>query len=108
MSRRTAAGVADRHALLSGQSYPAAVSSRAPNAQYMPYRSDSPFENPYARSASDMVGAPKKELYGSDAQQRAAADIEEQNDMRLEGLSDRIRLLKDVRWLLTDLNWHWC
>lgn len=97
MSRRTAAGVADRHALLSGQSYPAAVSSRAPNAQFTPYRSDSPFENPYARSASDMIGAPKKDFFGSDAQQRAAADLEEQNDMRLEGLSERIRMLKDVR-----------
>lgn len=97
MSRRNAAGVADRHALLAGQTYPSAVSTRASNSPYIPYRSDSPFENPYARNAADTFGAPKKEtFYGSDAQQRAAADLEEQNDMRLEGLSERIRMLKDV------------
>ncbi|WFD33738.1 protein transport protein bet1 [Malassezia cuniculi] len=88
----------NRHALLTGQSYPSALSSGVPSPQYTPYRTDSPFENPYARSYGDTIGAPKKEpFYGNDAQQRTAADLEEQNDMRLEGLSERIRMLKDVR-----------
>jgi len=82
---------------------------------------ESPFENPYnAPSRSmDQVGAPKKEpggqsgsvslFSGTIGQQNSAADLEEQNDARLNGLSERIKMLKDVRKRCsqTDFDGHW-
>jgi blocked-early-in-transport protein 1 len=107
MSRR--AGVTDRHALLSSSAYPS--SSRSSPA---PYRNASPFEQPYGTNTSDPyaeynTGAPKKEppysngaglggyptrngLYGA----RSAEQLEEQNDDKLEGLSAKVRILKDI------------
>jgi blocked-early-in-transport protein 1 len=106
MSRRPGAGVLDRHALLSTSAYPS--SSRSSPA---PYRNASPFEQPYGADTSDPyaeynVGAPKKEpplnggtnsssgrgLFGS----RTAEQLEEQNDDRLEGLTAKVRILKDI------------
>jgi blocked-early-in-transport protein 1 len=109
MSRRTGAGVVDRHALLSTSAYPS--SSRSSPS---PYRNASPFEQPYAENTSDPyseynVGAPKKEapLYGSGMNggnssgsglwgARSAEQLEEQNDDKLEGLSAKVRILKDI------------
>jgi hypothetical protein len=56
---------------------------------------------------SDYLGAPKKEngqsgsalgggSWGSYAQQRTAEDLEEGNDVRIEGLSAKVKMLKDV------------
>lgn len=109
MSRRAGAGVVDRHALLSTSALPS--SSRSSPA---PYRNASPFEQPYGADTSDPyseynIGAPKKEpaLYGSDSNSngrignglfgsRTAEQLEEQNDDRLEGLSAKVRILKDI------------
>lgn len=105
MSRRTAAAP-DRHALLTGHAYPSSssvrVASPAVTEYNTPLRTASPYENPYG----DMQGAPKKEassssgfvslFQGTAAQQRSAADLEEQNDTRLNALSERIKMLKDV------------
>ena len=113
MNRRPAAGVADRHALLTAHAYPGASTARGPTPSGGAWgNSSSPFETPYAQRAAggaagqDEVGAPKKEpghnagfvslFGGSTAQQQSAADLEEQNDARLEGLSERIKLLKDI------------
>lgn len=110
MSRRPGAGVIDRHALLSSSAYPS--SSRSSPA----IRTASPFEQPYEGDTSDpyaeynrSVGAPKKEppLYSNGTQQngrpangifglRTAEQLEEQNDDRLEGLSAKVRILKDI------------
>ncbi|WFD46724.1 protein transport protein bet1 [Malassezia furfur] len=105
MSRRTAAAP-DRHALLTGHAYPSSssvrVASPAVTEYNTPLRTASPYENPYG----DMQGAPKKEassssgfvslFQGTAAQQRSAADLEEQNDTRLNALSERIKMLKDI------------
>jgi len=108
MSRRTGAGVLDRHALLSTSAYPS--SSRNSPA---PYRNSSPFEQPYGGDTSDPyaeynIGAPKKEPYvngpsgshlGSNGGlfgARTAEQLEEQNDDKLEGLSAKVRMLKDI------------
>lgn len=75
-----------------------------------PRRTDSPMENPYGgapRGYMSEKGAPKKEpqdrsssfvnlFNGNVAQQYSASDLEEQNDARLSGLSERIKLLKDI------------
>lgn len=100
MNRRPAA---DRHALLTAQTY-STTSSAATGGRSWDV---SPLESPYAPRAGDRIGAPNKEpqgdgyvsLFGSlgAQQQRTASDLEEQNDSRLEGLSERIKMLKDVR-----------
>ena len=114
MNRRHAA-VPDRHALLTGQAYayPTSTSTNTMpqvGATKTPWRSDSPFENPYGSSEilSGEKGASKKDhppstrsnlvslFSGTAGQQNSAADLEEQNDARLSGLSERIKLLKDV------------
>ena len=112
MNRRHAA-VPDRHALLTGQAYAYPTSTNTmPQvaATKTPWRSDSPFENPYGSSEilSGEKGASKKDhppstrsnlvslFSGTAGQQNSAADLEEQNDARLSGLSERIKLLKDV------------
>lgn len=107
--------MADRHALLSTSVYPSSSrSSPAPN------RNASPFEQPYGEDAyaEYNVGAPKKEapLYGGPSAgsagtvnggagtrlgnglfgARTAEQLEEQNDDRLEGLSAKVRILKDI------------
>lgn len=104
----------DRHALLSAGAYPS--SSRSPPGPAT-YRTSSPFEQPYTNGGSpytsdpyaeygNQQGAPKKEpgdqppgFFGrvaAYASQRTAEDLEEQNDERLEGLSARVKMLKDV------------
>lgn len=138
MSRRPAAGVADRHALLAGGAYPSSSSPTpsqlnrngtltpggAGGAHLQP-RTASPFEQPYSHystgtpyppsssyNTSDPYseydrGAPKKEgqpgggggAFGSFLSSigaRTAEDLEEQNDERLEGLSTKVKMLKDV------------
>lgn len=114
MNRR--AGATDRHALLAGGAYPSSSSLSA-------YRSSSPYDsNPYASTSnsngsssyhsSDFVGAPKKEppvgsqssygdgIFGRAASAysatRTAEDLEEQNDQRLEGLTARVSMLKEI------------
>lgn len=114
MNRRNAA-VADRHALLSSHAYPGSAptfrSSAIPNYDSH-RRTDSPFENPYGHNQAPFhaygeAGAPKKgpssnganymNLFsGTIGQQNTAADLEEQNDARLNSLSERIKMLKDV------------
>ncbi|WFC97619.1 protein transport protein bet1 [Malassezia yamatoensis] len=114
MNRRSAA-VPDRHALLKGSQFPATSSGRnaSPNlSEYStPLRTASPFENPYG----DPRGGLRREapggesinmFQGSAAQQRSAADLEEQNDSRLDALSERIKMLKDVRGII-NLDYHW-
>ncbi len=115
MSRRHAAGVADRYAMLSGGAGPSSLNPSL--------RSASPFEQPYGNGNShgadhsDYLGGggssagykkddgygysgPGKVLggasWGSYAQQRTAEDLEEGNDTRIEGLSAKVRMLKDV------------
>lgn len=111
MNRRNA-GMPDRHAMLTQQAYPSSSSAipRTAAGFESPWRTDSPFENPYGfgsgHAVGDEQGAPKKEapppsrfmsmFSGTAAQERSAADLEEQNDARLSGLSERIKLLKDV------------
>lgn len=124
MNRR-GAGLADRHALLSTAAYPSSSRSASPSLGLGASRSASPFENPYGGGqgssyvrAADPYdeyevakGAPKKEprysggaalgggiasriaAYGS---QRTAEDLEGQNDEKLEGLSAKVKMLKDV------------
>lgn len=115
MNRR--AGATDRHALLAGGAYPTSSSLSA-------YRSSSPYDsNPYASTStlnasssyrsSDFVGAPKKEpappansssygdgIFGRAASAysatRTAEDLEEQNDQRLDGLTARVSMLKEI------------
>lgn len=116
MNRR--AGATDRHALLAGGAYPSSSSLSA-------YRSSSPYDsNPYPSSSSssafsgngsgsyqssaDFIGAPKKEppsSYGNGILGRAASnytatrtaeDLEEQNDSRLDGLTARVSMLKEI------------
>ena len=113
MNRR--AGATDRHALLAGGAYPTSSSLSA-------YRSSSPYDsNPYPSTStsngssstyhsSDFVGAPKKEpptsntygdgIFGRAASNysatRTAEDLEEQNDQRLEGLTARVSMLKEI------------
>lgn len=126
MNRRNA-GLPHRHAMLMQQTYPSSTSAmpRTTAAFESPWRTDSPFENPYGPASgyaagNDEQGAPKKEaplpnkfvsmFSGTAVQQRSAADLEEQNDARLSGLSERIKLLKDVRklgGLTADLDRHW-
>ena len=111
MNRRSAA-VYDRHAMLAAHSYPTTSSTfGTPSSASLdePRRMESPFENPYSAPSRgvDQVGAPKKEpsgqsgfvslFSGTIGQQNSAADLEEQNDARLNGLSERIKMLKDVR-----------
>lgn len=118
MNRR--AGATDRHALLAGDAYPTSSSLSAYRSS-SPYDS-----NPYASTStsngsyhsSDFVGAPKKEppppppppsssnsSYGDGIFARAASaytatrtaeDLEEQNDQRLEGLTARVSMLKEI------------
>ncbi|PWZ00638.1 hypothetical protein BCV70DRAFT_231471 [Testicularia cyperi] len=120
MNRR--AGGTDRHALLAGGAYPsssslAAYRSASPYEQ--PYSAAgssnghgySGYSTPTATDASDFQGAPKKEpgynstgagsngLFGrmaSYASTRTAEDLEDQNDQRLEGLSARVTMLKEI------------
>ncbi|SPO24807.1 related to BET1 - Type II membrane protein required for vesicular transport between ER and Golgi [Ustilago trichophora] len=116
MNRR--AGATDRHALLAGGAYPTSSSLSA-------YRSSSPYDsNPYPSTSngssstpyqsSDFIGAPKKEpptsnnssssygdgIFGRAASAysatRTAEDLEEQNDQRLEGLTARVSMLKEI------------
>ncbi|TKY86782.1 hypothetical protein EX895_004422 [Sporisorium graminicola] len=112
MNRR--AGATDRHALLAGGAYPSSSSLSA-------YRSSSPYDsNPYASGStsngsyqsSDFIGAPKKEpvaptntsygdgIFGRAASAysatRTAEDLEEQNDQRLDGLTARVSMLKEI------------
>ncbi|EST07593.1 Target SNARE coiled-coil domain protein [Kalmanozyma brasiliensis GHG001] len=109
MNRR--AGATDRHALLAGGAYPSSSSLSA-------YRSSSPYDsNPYPSTSTngsstynsaDFVGAPKKEpteSYGNNIFGRAASsyvatrtaeDLEEQNDQRLDGLTARVSMLKEI------------
>lgn len=105
MNRR--AGATDRHALLAGGAYPSSSSLSA-------YRSSSPYENPYASTSSngngtyhssDFIGAPKKEppsdtIFGRATSNytatRTAEDLEEQNDSRLDGLTARVSMLKEI------------
>lgn len=109
MNRR--AGATDRHALLAGGAYPSSSSLSA-------YRSSSPYDsNPYPSTSTngsstynsnDFVGAPKKEpsdSYGNNifgraassyAATRTAEDLEEQNDQRLDGLTARVSMLKEI------------
>ncbi|KDN53624.1 hypothetical protein K437DRAFT_289492 [Tilletiaria anomala UBC 951] len=141
MSRRHAAGVADRYALLNPSGGGAGPSASYPSS----LRSSSPFEQPYGGSNASSsaagpsryyagggasypgsaahsgrgtpdyseYGAPKKEnglpagpglmsgalgggSWGSYAQQRTAEDLEEGNDIRVEGLSAKVKMLKDI------------
>lgn len=105
MNRRNAP-MPERYAVLTDHAYPSSTSAKMGprNAVFeKPWRSDSPFENPYEMSAQEP-GAPKKDAQnsfvslfsGTSAQQSSAADLEEQNDARLSGLSERIKLLKDI------------
>jgi blocked-early-in-transport protein 1 len=104
MNRRT--GGTDRHALLAGGAYPTSSSLSA-------YRSSSQYDSPYPStsstpptySSSDFVGAPKKEPHGDSILGRAtsnytatrtAEDLEEQNDQRLDGLTARVSMLKEI------------
>ncbi|SAM80388.1 related to BET1-Type II membrane protein required for vesicular transport between ER and Golgi [Ustilago bromivora] len=117
MNRR--AGATDRHALLAGGAYPTSSSLSA-------YRSSSPYDsNPYPSTSSngssypssssnpsDFIGAPKKEppstsssfysdgTFGRAASNytatRTAEDLEEQNDQRLDGLTARVSMLKEI------------
>ncbi|KAJ9478294.1 Protein transport protein BET1 [Pseudozyma hubeiensis] len=113
MNRR--AGATDRHALLAGGAYPSSSSLSA-------YRSSSPYDsNPYPSTStssngtyhsSDSIGAPKKEPPPSDgpyggnsifgraasaySATRTAEDLEEQNDQRLDGLTARVSMLKEI------------
>lgn len=114
MNRR--AGATDRHALLAGGAYPTSSSLSA-------YRSSSPYDsNPYPSTSngssypsssssnpSDFIGAPKKEpstssysdgIFGRAASNytatRTAEDLEEQNDQRLQGLTARVSMLKEI------------
>ena len=94
MNRRHAA-VPDRHALLTGQvyAYPTSTSTNTMpqvGATKTPWRSDSPFENPYGSSEilSGEKGASKKDhppgtrsnlvslFSGTAGQQNSAADLE--------------------------------
>lgn len=113
MSRR--AGVADRHALLSSAAYPSSyrngvaggASSSSTGAGLDGYRNVSPFEQPYGNTSDPYaeygVGAPKKEPVAEQARGfsnlfglRTAEQLEEQNDEHLEGLSAKVRMLKDI------------
>lgn len=103
MNRRYA-GVADRHALLSSAALPGGYSKYRVSTlteQDSPQRTESPFENPYADAspgwpaASGATASGRSGLYA--AQQATASELEEQNDSRLNGLSERIKLLKQVR-----------
>lgn len=124
MNRRSTAHY-DRHAMLTAHSYPttsSAFSYNSATSQGVPQRMESPFENPYnasSRNEIQEVGAPKKEpgaptgfmslFSGTPGQQSTAADLEEQNDARLNGLSERIKILKDVRicYSPVDLYRYW-
>ncbi|KAN0063224.1 protein transport protein bet1 [Thecaphora frezii] len=116
MNRR--AGAVDRHALLSSGAYPSSSRSVAPGTGgSVGYRAAAPFEQPYGHYPTsdpyaeygNHVGAPKKETPNTTganggllgrmaayASQRTAEDLEEQNDQRLEGLSARVKMLKDI------------
>lgn len=98
--------------MLAAHSYPTTSSTFGTSSSASvgePRRMESPFENPYSAPSRNMdhVGAPKKEpsgqsgfvslFSGTIGQQNTAADLEEQNDARLNGLSERIKMLKDVR-----------
>lgn len=117
MNRR--AGATDRHALLAAGAYPTSSSLSA-------YRSSSPYDsNPYPSTSSngssypssssnpsDFIGAPKKEppstsssfysdgTFGRAASNytatRTAEDLEEQNEQRLDGLTARVSMLKEI------------
>lgn len=116
----------DRHALLSSGAYPSSSyryqnggqpqvgSSSATSATGLDaYRNVSPFEQPYGSQPSNPYaeyGAPKKELpmpsshvgkaagggIGSLFGLRTAEQLEEQNDDHLEGLSAKVRVLRDI------------
>ncbi|PWN37570.1 uncharacterized protein FA14DRAFT_141966 [Meira miltonrushii] len=107
MSRRPGAGVNDRHTLLSSAAYPS--SYRIGSG----FRNVSTFEQPYGDTSDPYAeydvhkGAPKKEpgaLGASDVGRgfsnlfglRTAEQLEEQNDEHLEGLSAKVRILKDI------------
>lgn len=72
-------------------------------------RTSSPFENPYASTSSsssatrfdakkhdDAPASAGKPWGGWGQQSRLAEQLEEGNDARLEGLSDRVKILKDI------------
>lgn len=112
-ARRTA--VADRHAMLSAYGY----GNPTPQQQPTP-RGPSPFEQPYATSSSS--GGPSRpspyhakkrddDDHGpssssarsvsswwptGNSDSRLAEQLEEGNDERLQGLSDRVKILKDI------------
>lgn len=120
MSRRTGAGAYDRHTLLSSAAYPSSYR----NGQAGPstiggfggnagsgFRNVSSFEQPYGDTSDpyaeyeNQKGAPKKEGLGaSDVSRgfsnlfglRTAEQLEEQNDEHLEGLTAKVRILKDI------------
>lgn len=54
-----------------------------------PLRTASPYENPYGDVQTSQFA-------GGGMHQRTAADLEEQNDSRLDALSERIKMLKEV------------
>lgn len=114
--RNYASGVSDRHAMLSayGYNYPAQSQQQPPLS-----RTASPFEQPYASSsrlaqeeslaseydrkkhddpspAASNGGStwwPTSSTRSGDLQ---AQQLEEQNDQRLSGLSDRVKILKNI------------
>ncbi|PWN24372.1 hypothetical protein BDZ90DRAFT_224731 [Jaminaea rosea] len=106
---RTAGGIADRHALLSAYGYGA-----PPPAQPPLGRTASPFEDPYSQPSSSSSSslpprfdakkhddapppaATGKPWGGWGTQSRLAEQLEEGNDARLEGLSDRVKILKNI------------
>ncbi|CDW98664.1 hypothetical protein [Sporisorium scitamineum] len=89
MNRR--AGATDRHALLAGDAYPTSSSLSA-------YRSSSPYDsNPYASTSTSNGSYHSSDFVASAyTATRTAEDLEEQNDQRLEGLTARVSMLKEI------------
>lgn len=124
MSRRPGAGVNDRHTLLSSAAYPSSYRNGQAGPSTVGgyggggtggsgFRNVSTFEQPYGDTSDPYAkydvhkGAPKKEpgsLGASDVSRgisnlfglRTAEQLEEQNDEHLEGLSAKVRILKDI------------
>jgi len=122
MSRRP--GVSDRnphsHSLLSTPSYPTSSRSISPSISDDPYnlseydRADSKKglyggtgmgASSYGAGTNGAAGgnAYGNGMGGNQFGNRTAQDLEEQNDLKLEGLSAKVRMLKDVSdWKLRE------
>lgn len=102
MNRRPGA-----HSLLSTPSYPTSSRSISPSISDDPYslseydRNDKKNGlyggNAYGNQGSSGLGMAGAGGYSSNSfGNRTAEDLEEQNDLKLEGLSAKVRMLKDV------------